>query len=118
MTSRNTPIENASWLRQLRSWGGILLMVVSLCGGFRSTSAAVEEIETECQTEALEYAHRLSDTGQRTLTRGVRNDLETAHASSDTADGIARRRPADRRVGSTDRSSHVLANGLCAPLRC
>jgi hypothetical protein len=108
---------DSNWSRQLRSCGGALLMLVALCGGIRPGYSSPEEIETESQTEVQEFAHRLSDSGQRTP-RCIRNDLATALVMPDATGGSPQRRPAERRAGSTDRSDHVLANGLCAPLRC
>lgn len=118
MTSGNHHRRNARWLRQVRSWSGVLLLVTALCGGVRLAPSFGEEFDAEETTEVLEYAQRLSDAGPRLTNRRARGELATVPALTATADGCTPSRRGVRRAGSTDRSSHVLANGLRAPLRC
>jgi hypothetical protein len=114
MASLTRKSQNVSRLQQFRSWGGILLMLFSLSGGYRTATTFVEEIETEPTIEFVEYAHRLTDAGPRTVNRRGCGDFGMIAV---TADGSTSR-PTTQRAGSTDRTSHVLANGLRAPLRC
>ncbi|MBL8850316.1 MAG: hypothetical protein JNG89_11615 [Planctomycetaceae bacterium] len=117
MTRSPITLPTTEWLRKARSWFGVLLMVVSLFGGYRATTRVTEETETQQTSEILEYAHRLAEGGQRTPNRRARTaDVPPRLAAA--VDGSSRSVLSQRAHAELPSIDHVLANGLRAPLRC
>jgi hypothetical protein len=117
MTHTTITLPSTEGLRKARSWFGILLMVVSLCGGYRATTRISEETETEQTSEVLGYAHRLAEAGQRTLNRRLRS-ADVPPTLATVAIGSSRSALSQRAHAETPDGGHVLSNGLRAPLRC
>jgi hypothetical protein len=117
MTCTPITLPTTEWLRKARGWFGILLMVVSLCGGYRAPTRIFEETETQQTSEVLEYAHRLAESGQRSLNRLARSANVPPTLATD-AGGSSRSSLSQRAHAETAAGGHVLANGLRAPLRC
>ena len=117
MTRTPITLPSTEWLRIGRSWFGILLMVVSLCGGYRAPTRVSEETETQQTSEILGYAHRLAEAGQRTLSRRSRS-ADVPPKLATVAVGSSRSALSQRAHAETPVGGHVLANGLRAPLRC
>jgi len=93
----------------------VLLMVVSLFGGYRTATRMTEETSSEETSSAQEYAHRQSDGA---ATRRARADGERWVNAVVTNSTATASRPADRLRGESPPSGHLMANGLCAPLCC
>ena len=117
MSRTLTRTPSAEWLRKVRGWFGVLLMVVSLFGGYRATTRVSEETETQQTSEILEYAHRLAEGGQRALNRRTRT-ADVPPLLTMTVDGSSRSALSQRAHAETPSIAHVLSNGLRAPLRC
>lgn len=115
MTSTPVSTPSVPWLRQLRGGLGIVLMVVSLFGGY-CTGTRITEESSEETSEVLEYAHRQES--QRSLNRRARalGFRPASAVAVVTATSLGNRE--ERRSGQTDPAGHLLTNGLRAPLRC
>ena len=118
MTTTGLDIRNTHWLRQVRGWCGILLMAVSLNGGYCVASEVTEETSSEETSEILEFAHRLSDGSQRSLRRRVPSRHVRLAVTSRVAEAATHGGRAIRDSGSVTTRGHTLSNGLCAPHRC
>lgn len=102
-------------LRQIGGWFGILLTGVSLFCGAGAPLRVAEEIASGEVSEVLEYAHRLDESGRRSLGRHGRVE----RLSGDQVAAVAsRHKLTDRPPGAVAPGGYALPNGLCAPQRC
>jgi hypothetical protein len=116
MTTRSISLSTSPWQRQVRGWGGILLMVVSLFGGYRVATRMSEETNSEEIAEVQEYAHRQAEGSALKRRPRTENDgwVTTVHSHG----AVRVSGPAKREFGESPSSGHLIANGLRAPLRC
>jgi hypothetical protein len=110
----NLPI--VAWQRKLRGWFGILLMVVSLLGGYRASARMTEETNSEEIAEVQAYAHRQAEGSALKRRPRTENDgwVTTVHSHG----AVPVSGSAKREIGELPHAGHLIANGLRAPLRC
>lgn len=118
MTLTLSTCPNVVSLRHVRGLFGIVLMLVCLYGGYWAPTRIAEEIASEQVSEVVEYAHRLEDSGQRSLGRRCHGRVERLGAEALAGRGAVERFMTDRRAGAVAACGHEISNGLCAPQRC
>jgi hypothetical protein len=116
MTTRSFSLSTDAWQRQIRGWGGILLMVVSLFGGYRVATRMSEETNSEEIAEVQEYAHRQAEGSA--LKRRPRTETDGWVSAVQSHGAVPVSGSAKRESGELPYSGHLMANGLRAPLRC
>lgn len=116
MTTPRISSTSTAWRRQLRGWFGVLLMVVSLLGGYRVATRMTEETSSEEVSQVEAYAHRQSEGGSPK--RRSRTSADTWISASAPTANASVSRPAGRLIGESPVNGHQMANGLRAPLRC
>lgn len=115
MSRAHISSTNATWQWKLRCWLGVVLMAVSLFGGFRTATRVMEETSGE-SSEVQEYAHRqVEANGPR---RHLGGGADHRNALRPLAQRAPVSRPVERLCGESESPGHQIANGLRAPLRC
>lgn len=118
MTTRIS-LSSVAWQRSLRGWFGVLLMVVSLLGGYRVAARMSEETSSQEAESVQEYAHRQGDGASTRRSRADRESCIHAVALGIVSGSAASSANlAGRLRGESPPDGHLIANGLCAPLRC
>lgn len=116
MSSTFNSLSTIAWQRKLRAWFGISLMVVSLLGGYRVSARMSEETNAEEIAEVQAFAHRQSEGGA--LKRRPRTETDGWVSVDQSHGAVPVSGPASRKFGERPQAGHLIANGLCAPLRC